>query len=72
MKNLAPIEFLRGYVALSIVSFTYGGLAIPLSILAGTLWMVGGTFNKIFRRLGIPVLTTTWAIYQLGFEWSSS
>lgn len=63
MNRLSVQEFVIGFTA---------GLFLPLGIITclitGTLWMLGGTYYKPIRRVGVPV---TAVLVSLGlFHWS--
>lgn len=57
MKRLAPVEFLRGFVAVLPICFKVGWIGVTIAALAGLLFMLGGTFLKSIRRFGVPILT---------------
>ena len=33
------------------------------------LWQLGGTFNKLFRRLGFPIVASCAPLFYLGWSW---
>jgi len=40
-----------------------------VALFAGILWQVGGTYNKNFRRIGVPLILALSAWIWLGFSW---
>lgn len=54
MNRLAPIEFVRGFVATLLLSLIFGWIGIVMSLVCGLFFMFGGTFHKAIRRVGIP------------------
>ena len=44
-------------------------MAFLATAISSMLWMLGGTYNKLYRRAGIPTLLTLTAIYFLGWSW---
>ena len=62
MKQLSIPEFITGLLA---------GVFLPVAatcFITGTLWMLGGTYYKPIRRLGVPV-TAVLVSYSM-FHWS--
>ena len=48
------------------MNFELTWFAVPIS---GILWALGGTFNKAYRRIGVPVLLAAQVIIFIGFTW---
>jgi hypothetical protein len=60
LKNYldSPEEIFIGAVLQFPLYFIVGWSVIPLSVICGLLWRLGGVSkgNKLFRRLGVPLL----------------
>lgn len=66
MNKLAPIEFVRGFVAVLPICFKVGWIGVSIAGLSGLLYCLGGTYSKLIRRLGIPVSIVLYMVI-LGF-----
>ena len=60
-------EFFIGCVAASGLVFIIGPVAFLAVPGCGSLWMFGGTYNKIIRRFGVPFVL--WLHVQIHFDW---
>ncbi len=72
MNKLSKIEWLRGFVATLLVCFKIGWYGLSVATICGIIWMLGGSIEKIIRRLGVPLfvictslLFNWWAIWTL-------
>ena len=54
MNKFSWQEFFIGMAATASLVFLIGGWAVPLAVVSGALWMLGGTFKKGIRRYGVP------------------
>jgi len=46
-----------------------GELIWFLAPVSAILWAAGGTWNKLFRRIGCPAIITVLAFFHYGFAW---
>lgn len=56
MKKLAPIEWLRGFVAVLPICFKIGWIGLSIAGLSGICWMLGGTYGLWIRRILMNIL----------------
>ena len=55
MDRLSKQEFFIGVLGTIPLIFKLGAYTPWLAVFCGVLWMLGGTYNKLIRRLGVPV-----------------
>lgn len=65
MKNFSKQEFVLGMLSVCPIIFVIGIKAMWLMVIAGALWMCGGTFNKLIRRLGVPITVYAFSVNLL-------
>lgn len=81
MKKPALSEFLIGIVAAAAFLPWYFGIGMVASLVvvltSGSLWAVGGTLNKAYRRCGVPAVICLafilggqmWSLWQVAGLW---
>ena|SRR3990167_5627618 len=65
MNNISKQEFLIGILSVVPLTFKLGIYTLLLCAVTGLLWVLGGTFNKLFRRLGVPISVLIFSSTQL-------
>jgi len=70
IERFNKTEFLVGFFAVSLLWLKLGiWIGLCLSLLTGILWWCGGSFEKIIRRLGVPLVSFLVTSLTLGFHW---
>lgn len=66
-------ELWLGFLATITLYFKIGLWVIPLAILCSILWALGGAYEKIIRRLGVPVAVclVSFMLYKSYLIWFS-
>lgn len=68
MRKLSMQEFFIGVVSTLTLALKIGWWVVPLSVICGALWMLGGTYEKVIRRIGVPSAVCIFAAAILGWH----
>ena len=66
MNRLSMQEIILGFFSTIILTIKLGWLGIALSAITAVLWVLGGSFKKSIRRIGVPLAVSLFT----GVWWS--
>ena len=66
MNRLSMQEIVLGFLSTIILTIKLGWLGIALSAITAVLWVLGGSFKKSIRRIGVPLAVSLFT----GVWWS--